>query len=81
MLGSKWPSAGPSTASPASNFDRKVKATVASSTFVVPVSLVLVFALALAAVTLATPTPDPDPMCLEAAFCKRETDVVERVVE
>ena len=43
--------------------------------------IAVVFTLALAAVTLATPTPDPDPMCLEAAFCKRETDVVERVVE
>ena len=43
--------------------------------------ITLVFTLALAAVTLATPTPDPDPMCLEAAFCKRGTDVVERVAE
>ena len=41
--------------------------------------ITLVFTLALAAVTLATPTPDPDPMCLEAAFCKREPDVVEHV--
>ena len=43
MLGSERPSAGPSSACLASNFDRKVKA-VASSTFAVSMSLV-VFAL------------------------------------